>query len=191
MDSKLQIISGAFRGRKLRLPPNARPTQNRARIALFNMLESGVVDTGVPIHVWDAFAGSGAFGLECVSRYANARVLFTDIAATSVKTVCDNLATLSVDNRATVVQTDAIGVAGKYGADMDLIFVDPPYSDDTLGNAFVGRLAKVAHAGAIVVWEQEVGHETTPNPDAWTVLKDKTYGRARFLILVKKPLVKI
>ena len=189
MDSKLQIISGIYRGRKLNLPQGARPTQNRARIALFNMLESGIVQSNGKIKVWDTFAGSGAFGLECLSRSPDAHVLFTDVAPDSIKTVRDNLATLSVDNRATVVQTDAIGVAGKYGADMDLIFVDPPYSDDTLGNAFVGRLAKVVHAGAIVVWEQEVGHETTPNPDAWTVLKDKTYGRARFLILVKKSLV--
>ena len=64
MDSKLQIISGAYRGRKLRLPPNARPTQNRARIALFNMLESGIVDFNQNLSVWDAFAGyleSGKF----------------------------------------------------------------------------------------------------------------------------------
>jgi hypothetical protein len=44
MDSKLQIISGKHRGRKLRLPPDARPTQNRARIALFNMMESGIIN---------------------------------------------------------------------------------------------------------------------------------------------------
>ena len=80
MNSKLQIISGKFRGRKLYLPPNARPTQQRARAALFNMLASGVVGTDGCINVWDAFAGSGAFGIEFISRYPNAKVVFTDVA---------------------------------------------------------------------------------------------------------------
>ena len=185
MDSKLQIISGAYRGRKLRLPPDARPTQNRARIALFNMLESGIVDAGAEMIVWDAFAGSGAFGMECMSRYAGASVVFTDVAPTSIKTVRDNLATLNVGARATVVQTDAIAAVNKYGAVADLIFVDPPYADENMGRAFVARLARVARSGTVVVWEQEVDHESQPNGDAWEILRDKTYGRARFLILRK------
>ncbi|MBP5707580.1 MAG: RsmD family RNA methyltransferase, partial [Alphaproteobacteria bacterium] len=64
MESKLQIISGKYRGRKLSLPASARPTQNRARIALFNMLESNIIDPTDKFTVWDAFAGSGAFGIE-------------------------------------------------------------------------------------------------------------------------------
>ena len=185
MDSKLQIISGAFRGRKLKLPPMARPTQNRARIALFNMLESGILDFDGEFVVWDAFAGSGAFGLECVSRYPDARVLFTDVAPTSVKTVRDNLATLSVGARATVVQIDAVGAVAKYGANADLIFLDPPYTDADLGRSFVARLARVAKSGTILIWEQEVGNLTEPDEKIWNVLRDKTYGRARFLILQK------
>lgn len=184
MNSKLQIISGMFRGRKLRLPPDARPTQNRARIALFNMIEAGIVDTVGDLHIWDAFAGSGAFGLECVSRYANASVLFTDVAPTSIKTVRDNLATLGVDARAAVVQIDAIGAIKKYGADMDMIFIDPPYADAEIGRAFVKKFANVAKSGAILIWEQEVGHDSIPD-ETWEILRDKTYGRARFLILRK------
>ena len=183
MDSKLQIISGVYRGRKLRLPPNARPTQNRARIALFNMIESGIVDTSGDLMVWDAFAGSGAFGIECLSRYAGVRVVFTDTSPTSIKSVRDNLVTLAVGARASVVQMDAIGAVDKYGAGANLIFVDPPYADENLGRAFVARVARVARPGAILIWEQEVGHESQPNGDAWGILRDKTYGRARLLIL--------
>ena len=186
MDSRLQIISGVYRGRKLRLPPDARPTQNRARIALFNMLESGVVDTSADLRVWDAFAGSGAFGIECLSRYAGARVVFTDVAPTSIKTIRDNLATLAVGARATVVQTDAVGGVPKYGVDADLIFVDSPYQNADLGIAVVRRLGAVAKTGAILVWEQEVGHESLPDVAKWEILRDKTYGRAQFLILQKK-----
>ncbi len=185
MDSKLQIISGQYKGRKLRLPPDARPTQNRARIALFNMLESGIIDKSAEFTVWDAFAGSGAFGLECLSRYTGARVVFTDVAPTSIKTVRDNLATLNIGARATVVQIDAIGATQKYGAGANLIFVDPPYVDGNLGRAFVARIACVARVGTILIWEQEVGREVQPDESQWEVLRDKKYGRARFLILKK------
>ena len=186
MDSKLQIISGVYRGRKLRLPFGARPTQNRARIALFNMLDSGIMDTSGGFVVWDAFAGSGAFGIECLSRYAGARVMFTDVAPTSIKTVRDNLAMLQVGTRAQVVQIDAIGAVQKYGADADLIFVDPPYADENLGRSFVGRVGCVVRVGTILIWEQEVGHESQPDGQYWNILRDKQYGRARFLILQRK-----
>lgn len=185
MNSKLQIISGAFRGRKLKLPPDARPTQNRARIALFNMLECGIVDFGQKMYIWDAFAGSGAFGMECLSRYADARVLFTDVAPTSIKTVRDNLATLAVGARASVIQMDAIGAIEKYAPDVNMVFVDAPYTTPELGRAFVARLAHAVRVGTIVIWEQEVGNDILPNENEWQIIRDKTYGRARFFILKK------
>lgn len=185
MDSKLQIISGVYRGRKLKLPPMARPTQNRARIALFNMLESGILDNEGYLRVWDAFAGSGAFGLECLSRYANATVIFTDVAPTSIKVVRDNLAMLGVGARGTVVHADAMSRIQSIGVESNLIFLDPPYADADLGRAFVAKLGRVVADGAILVWEQEVGNETNADERVWRVLRDKTYGRARFLILQK------
>ena len=79
MKSKLQIISGNFRGRKILLPDSARPTQNKARGAIFNMLASDVLsDTSEPYFAWDAFAGSGALGIEFLSRYPNSYVVFID-----------------------------------------------------------------------------------------------------------------
>lgn len=186
MDSKLQIISGQFRGRKLRLPPNARPTQNRARIALFNMLESGIIDPCAEFTVWDAFAGSGAFGLECVSRYQNAKIVFTDVAPSSVKTVRENLSVLGVGARASVVHTDAIAAASKIGANADVIFIDAPYDEFEVGRALVARLGPVAKCGTIVIWEQEAKNSIVPDDSVWDVLRDKTYGRARFFIMCKK-----
>lgn len=185
MDSKLQIISGKHRGRKLRLPPNARPTQNRARIALFNMLESGIIDTEQDFIVWDAFAGSGAFGLECLSRYQNANVIFTDINPTSIKTVRDNLNILSEVNRANIIHADAMSCIVQYGNTADLVFLDPPYADANLGGAFVHKLGKFARPGMILIWEQENEHEIAPDTEKWQILRDKKYGRARFLILQK------
>jgi 16S rRNA (guanine966-N2)-methyltransferase len=183
MDSKLQIISGKHRGRKLRLPPDARPTQNRARIALFNMLESGIVDFNQNLSVWDAFAGSGAFGLECLSRYSNIKVVSTDIAPTSLKTVRDNLNTLG--ETAIVKQADAIASVAEFGVNSNLIFIDPPYADANLGGVFVHKLGKHATPGTILIWEQEVGQEREIDETKWQILRDKRYGRARFLILQK------
>ena len=186
MDSKLQIISGQFRGRKLRLPPQARPTQNRARIALFNMLESGIINSDNAFQVWDACAGSGAFGLECLSRYAMAQVTFTDVAPTSLKTIRENLATLAVDARATVIQHDAIDAIKTLGAGADVVFLDPPYATPEIGRTFVKRFATVAKSGAILIWEQDANAAVMPDGVQWDVLRDKTYGRARFLILQRK-----
>lgn len=185
MESKLQIISGKYRGRKLNLPRGARPTQNRARIALFNMLESGIIEPSEKMTVWDVFAGSGAFGIECISRYG-ASVIFTDVAPESVAAVHKNVAAVSADAQSKIIQTDAIAAIGRFGADADLIFVDCPYDSAEIGRAFVNKLGRVAKRGAILVWEQEADNSIEPNADVWNVLRDKTYGRARFLILLRK-----
>lgn len=184
MDSKLQIISGMYRGRKLVLPRGARPTQNRARMALFNMLTS-ILDAA-PRVVWDAFAGSGAFGIECLSRFADARVVLTDVAPDSIRAVRQNLAAINPGPRATVVHGDAVGGAARFGADADLVFVDAPYADAELGRSLVARLGRVMQPGAIVIWEQEVGHEFTPDENVWEILRDKRYGRARFVIMRRR-----
>lgn len=180
MDSKLQIISGVFRGRKLRLPVGARPTQNRARIALFNMLASLDVQ---PTQVWDAFAGSGAFGIECLSRMPDVRAVFTDINPATVRA---NLAVLNIGPRASVVGADALAVATQYGAASDLIFIDPPYADANLGVVLVHKIAAVARPDTIVVWEQDAVASVMPDDGAWEILRDKQYGRARFLIMRRR-----
>ncbi|MFQ6739090.1 MAG: RsmD family RNA methyltransferase [Alphaproteobacteria bacterium] len=184
MDSKLQIISGAFRGRKLKVPTTARPTQNRARIAVFNMLND-ILKTD-DVVVWDAFAGSGAFGLECLSRYAGATVIFTDVADESLRTLRDNLAMLNVGARGRVLRADAVVSIKKIGTDADLVFLDPPYADGELGNAFVKRFFKIAKSGAILVWEQDDAVSVIPTLPDVDILRDKKYGRARFLILQKQ-----
>ena len=182
MDSKLQIISGKYRGKKLNLPPNARPTQNLARGALFNMLNE-FLDVSRPIIVWDVFAGSGAFGLECLSRYENAKVLFTDNSNSSIETVKKNLQSTNCD--AIIEKIDAIAAVQRFGGDADLIFVDAPYSDFDLGVNFIKKLTAIAKNGAILIWEFEKIQKMPTLDDSWAILKDKTYSRAKFLILRK------
>lgn len=182
----MQIISGMYKGRKLHLPSNARPTQNRARIALFNMLESGIISPGDNFIVWDAFAGSGAFGLECLSRYPGATVIFTDAANDSISTVRANLAMLNTGARGRAVQIDAGAAIATHGAAADLIFLDPPYADAALGAAIVKKLAVATKKNAVLIWEQDAQNFTLPDDKAWEILRDKQYGRARFLILRRR-----
>lgn len=187
MDSKLQIISGKYKGRRLSIPKNARPTQNMARIALFNMLEAGIINN---LHknlvVWDAFAGSGALGLECLSRYSSARVFFTDVATESIKTIRDNLSKLDVASMAQVVQIDAVSAMKQYAPVSNLIFVDAPYSVADLGRVVIKQLGQMAQVGTVVVWEQEKNNSVEADLENWDVVRDKVYGRARFMILQKK-----
>ncbi len=181
MKSNLQIISGKYRGKKLSLPVDARPTQNLARGALFNMILDLPLDTAKPFTVWDAFAGSGAFGLECLSRYNNAKVIFTDIMIDTVKKNVD-----SVQGSAKLEKVDALSVIKTYGPDSDLIFIDPQYAMFGIGLVFIKKLAKIAKSGAMVIWEFEASQQEPKMDDSWEILKDKTYGRARFLVLRKK-----
>lgn len=183
MKSNLQIISGKYRGKKLVLPPDARPTQNMARGALFNMLYE-IIDFDKPIAVWDVFAGSGAFGIECLSRFNNTAVVFTDNANSSIDVIKKNL--ISINENATIEKTDAIAALSKFGGISDLIFIDPPYSDFNFGVLFVKKLSKIAKYGAILIWEFEKIQNAPQFDEYWDVLKDKTYGRARFVIMRKK-----
>ena len=113
-------------------------------------------------------------------------MVLTDVAPDSIHTVRQNLASLNAGPRATVVQADAIGAASRFGADADWIFIDAPYAHAELGRSLVARLGREMRPGGIVIWEQEVGHEFVPDENAWEILRDKRYGRARFLILQRR-----
>ena len=185
MNSKLQIISGKFRGRKLRLSDDARPTQNRAREALFNMLSSGILEPDKKYCAWDAFAGSGALGIEFLSRYVNSEVVFTDISDISINAIKKNLSDLGVENVATVKKCDALELVSKYLQEIDVVFLDPPYDNSYLGKVFLEKAEKCGKVGTVVIWEQEASSFVVPS-DKWAILRDKTYGRARFLIIQLK-----
>ena len=93
---------------------------------------------------------------------------------------------MSINERATVEKTDAITAISRFGGMADLIFVDPPYADFGLGALFVKKIGKIAKNGAILIWEFESNQQMPKIDESWEILKDKTYGRARFLFLRKK-----
>lgn len=121
----MRIIAGEFRGRALRAPGDrrARPTADRVREAWFSILGPELIDA----QVLDLFAGSGALGLEALSRGAS-RVDFVEVSKTSLAALRANVASLDVEQRVRIHRGDALQfVAGLPPRRYDIALADPPY----------------------------------------------------------------
>lgn len=169
----VRVVAGEARGRQLRAPAGrvTRPTTDRVREAIFDMLASATDLTDAV--VVDLFAGSGALGIEALSRGA-ASATFVEADGPAVDTITANLATLGMDrSRATVVRADALRwAAGRSSAPAtgaDLVMADPPYQFDRwseLLDSLAGWTAMVVlESGA----ELDVGAE-------WAPLRVRRYG---------------
>ncbi|MFQ6045588.1 MAG: 16S rRNA (guanine(966)-N(2))-methyltransferase RsmD [Gemmatimonadales bacterium] len=124
----MRIISGEFAGRNLRAPPvrRARPTAGRVREAWFDILATELPGA----LVLDLFAGSGALGLEALSRGAR-RAEFVESDSRSLKALKENIGSLAVAERTTIHRKDALRFAAGLGDhEFDLAFADPPYDTD-------------------------------------------------------------
>lgn len=169
----MRVVAGSAGGRRLVAPPGSgtRPTSDRVREATFDMLTSlGAVEGAAVV---DLFAGSGALGIECLSRGAASAVL-VDSSPVAVATVKANLEVLGADRaRATVVRADALAyAAGMDGC--DLVLADPPY-DFARWPELLSRL--VTRTGLLVAesaWAKE-GCQWTAGP-GWETVKVRRYG---------------
>tara|TARA_R110002124_G_scaffold166713_2_gene334082 strand:+ start:31227 stop:31781 length:555 start_codon:yes stop_codon:yes gene_type:complete len=175
----MRIIGGAFRGRKLTglgkgdAGAHLRPTTDRVRESLFNLLLGGRF--GDPVEgaqVLDLFAGTGALGLEALSRGA-AQASFVDDGRVAQKLLAGNIATLGVRERTRVMRCSALRLPQAEEA-ADLIFLDPPYGRDLGIKGLSSALAMGWIApGALIVWEEQGPQEA---PDGFTLLEHKGYG---------------
>lgn len=179
----MRVVSGTARGRKLQAPPGpgTRPTSDRVREAVFDMLSS--MDVIEAASVLDLFAGSGAMGIECLSRGAASAVL-VDHHGGAVDTIRRNLAVLAdAAARATVVRADALTYAA--GARrFDLVLADPPYAFDRWAD-----LLAVLHSRAdLLVAETGFAKGRSPwSPgDGWETVKVKKYGDT--VVSIVKPI---
>jgi 16S rRNA (guanine966-N2)-methyltransferase len=180
----VRIVGGRHRGRQLETPAALpiRPTSDRAREALFNILEHGKLAAGglSPVRgarVLDAFCGTGALGLEALSRGA-AHAVFLDSDAAALKLARRNVARVQETAQATLLVADATRPPP---ADQPctLAFLDPPYAEDVLEPA-LAALAKGGWfaPGAIIV--AEVDRRTRP-PSAGLLVDERVYGKAKLL----------
>jgi 16S rRNA (guanine966-N2)-methyltransferase len=167
----VRIVAGTYGGRRLAAPrgTGTRPTADRVREAVFSMLEP-VADA----RVLDLFAGSGALGLEALSRGA-AEATFVDSAPAAVRAVHANLEALGAD--AEVRRADARGFLRNARADgrqYDLVFLDPPYQRaGALAEALAGDLAAVLAPRARVVVESD---RRSPLELPLSLQVDRRYG---------------
>lgn len=149
----MRIVGGTLGGRVLRAPPGAatRPTSEKVREALFNIL--GSVDGA---HVLDLFSGSGAVGIEALSRGA-AHATFVDSGKPALAAVRANLAALGLDVRATVLAQDAVGAAARHRPPTPwrFVFVDPPYRSDLATRAVLALPSESLAPGAVIVIEHD------------------------------------
>ncbi len=161
----MRVIAGSCRGRLLAAPAGTvtRPTSDRVREAIFDVLGSLVDLEGMVVA--DLFAGSGAMGIEAISRGADS-VVFVDDAPAALRAVRDNLAQLGIEDQGRVVREDVLRFIGR-ARDFDLALCDPPYEFEAW-DALLGGLR-----ATLAVLESRRPVEV---PVGWEVIKHKRYG---------------
>ncbi len=179
----LTINTGAFKRKKLHLPPTShtRPTLNRARHAIFDMLSSLGVDWPKTT-VCDAFAGSGAFGLEALSNGAQ-RCVFAEKNPKTFEILMKNICLFPPHiQQACRVYKDYKQIISQK---IDLLFLDPPYNQG-LEAACLGYMInqRMLHKQSLVILEQEqtVNMDNTLNTYIDDIIKQKTYGKSQITI---------
>ncbi|MBA3464030.1 MAG: 16S rRNA (guanine(966)-N(2))-methyltransferase RsmD [Deltaproteobacteria bacterium] len=149
----MRIVGGSLGGRVLKAPAgrDTRPTSEKVREALFNILGSVEGD-----HILDLFAGSGALGIEALSRGA-ARVTFVDGGKPALTAVRANLAQLGLTDRAEVIAGDAVSHAARLvpGTPWRVVFVDPPYASELASKAVLALPRAHLAPNAVIVIEHD------------------------------------
>ena len=187
----MRIIGGRFRGKRLAAPGVAgggaahlRPTSDRVRESLFNLLAHGGYGDPPPPEgrrVLDLFAGTGALGLEALSRGA-ARAVFIDDFAASRALVRENAEALGLTGEIKVWRRDATRLGPCRGEPFGLIFADPPYGSGLGGKALVSaRDGGWIAPGAVIVLEHAAA-EDAPVADWLTTVDARRYGETAITI---------
>jgi 16S rRNA (guanine966-N2)-methyltransferase len=177
----VRVIAGSAKGTRLApVPSGTRPLSDRAREGLFSSL-GGVVDGA---RVLDLYAGTGAVGIEALSRGAE-RAVFVDSAPPAVKTIHDNLARTKLAKRAMVRRQEARQAIRSKVGQFDLVFLDPPYR--LPGPDLDGLLAEIAgqealSAGAGIVLTRSTKSYTPVIPVDWKPERRLLYGDALILV---------
>ncbi|MRR12298.1 16S rRNA (guanine(966)-N(2))-methyltransferase RsmD [bacterium] len=176
----MRIIAGRFRGRRLQAPAGlaTRPTSDRVREAIFSALDAAGRVAGA--RVLDAFAGTGALGLEAISRGA-VSAMFLDNSAKAVFALRANIDSFSLTESVRVLQGDALSLATRGaipGGPYSLLFLDPPYKLDKF--KVRGFIESLSESGALapdatIVWEHATGN-AAEWPGGLVVAKEKRYG---------------
>lgn len=147
--ARLRVTGGDSKGRRLRMPKSIRPTQGIVKEAIFNLVASRVEGA----RVVDLFAGSGALGIEALSRGA-AHVTFVDSDARAQALVEANLARCGVSDGYAIIRASVVRACTSFHAgEFDIVFLDPPYAEaeDRIRSALECTAAAVAADGLVIL----------------------------------------
>ncbi len=175
----MRVIAGSAKG--IRLAPVAdgtRPLSDRAREGLFSSLGSEVVGA----RVLDLFAGTGAVGIEALSRGA-ATALFVESSAGAIRTIRENLRRTGLEDRGEIRRAQVMRVLGAGEGAFDVVFLDPPYriAPGELDRVLTAIAAGAVAPGGLVVLTREEGSYMPVVPLEWAADRRLSYGDALIL----------
>ncbi|MRR09806.1 16S rRNA (guanine(966)-N(2))-methyltransferase RsmD [bacterium] len=173
----LRVSAGGLRGRVLATVEGraVRPSSGLVRGAIFNVLQAQGLTEGAS--VLDLYAGSGALGIEALSRGAR-RALLVERDARSLEALRRNVATLKISDRATVVNRDALAYLADCADRFDLVMADPPYDQKAAADILrVVSDRKLLCEGGVLVIQQSSRDETAPGAGALELWKQKKHGK--------------
>ncbi|MCE7797037.1 16S rRNA (guanine(966)-N(2))-methyltransferase RsmD [Sphingobium sufflavum] len=178
----MRIISGKWRGRPLVAPKGleTRPTADRTRETLFSMLYSRL-GTFEGLTVADLFAGSGALGLEALSRGAE-HCLFVDQEATAIDAINANIRTLGATRAETEVRRASVLSLGHTPKPFDLVLLDPPYATGA-GNVALDKLSRLGLIGPGSWTSVETGRAETVDAAGFEIDAERIVGKAKLTLL--------
>lgn len=173
----MRIIAGSARGRQIKAPDgiSTRPTMDKVREAIFGRLQFGIPDSTV----LDMFAGSGAMGLEALSRGA-AKCVFIEKSRSAMAIVKSNCELLGFTDRAVFILSDYKDV--KFADSFDYVFIDPPYASGLYYDP-MEKVSNHLNDGAVVVCEH---NEPIEFPPKYVLDKEKTYSGTSISYFVKE-----
>ena len=176
--NSVRIIGGGWRGRRVSFPdiPGLRPTPDRVRETLFNWLQSAIAGA----RCLDLFAGSGALGLEALSRGAQ-EIVFVEQAVAAARALQEQLIRLGARTKGQVVEMGAARYLRSVPQAFDIVFLDPPFGRNALAE-YIPLLVQ-GHwlkPGALVYLENEKREGVPPLPADWQLLKSKSAGEVGY-----------
>jgi|SRR5215831_10880041 len=180
----LRIIGGKWRGRKVEFPPIAaiRPTPDRVRETIFNWLQTEIEGA----HCLDLFAGSGALGLEALSRGAE-HVVFVDSDPEVKRHLQQTLKKLDAAN-AEVYVGNAVNISIDHKTSFDVVFLDPPYNQDILAQVASRLESQKWLAPQAFIYLECRARESLPQlPANWRVIRSKSAGQVGYHLARRDP----
>lgn len=176
----MRIVAGRHRGRRLAAPHGdaTRPTSDRVREAIYNVLSHGLDVEIEGAVVLDVFAGSGALGIEALSRGAG-HAIFVDMARPALDAVGANVETVGEDENATILRRDVrrFGAKPAEATPATLAFFDPPYHETMVEPALIAAVEGGWLAPGACVVVETAEDESFGTPDQFEALDERRYGK--------------